>query len=49
MKNFIKEKNDLGSILISAAPKLATKTACLLLFGEPKCPQILKDDLSKKE
>jgi cyclic lactone autoinducer peptide len=43
MKNKIfRFNNVICSVLAIMAPMIVAKTACVLIFGEPKCPEHLK-------
>ena len=33
-------------LLILVAPLLVTEFSCLFLYGEPECPDLLKDSIS---
>ncbi|NLL70631.1 MAG: cyclic lactone autoinducer peptide [Epulopiscium sp.] len=38
----------LCSLLILFAPLAITKTACFFLWGEPECPECLKESMTGK-
>lgn len=50
MKNqrtiFMKLINFLGSLLIMLAPLAISETACWFLWGEPDCPDCLKQEVN---
>jgi cyclic lactone autoinducer peptide len=45
-RKMFKFNNVLCSMLALMAPVIIAKTACVLIFGEPKCPEHLKNKMS---
>ncbi|MBS4535131.1 cyclic lactone autoinducer peptide [Clostridium sp. D2Q-14] len=46
--NFKKAINSICSILVLASPILVSKSACYLFWGEPECPEALKQEIENR-